>query len=81
MDENEIVETAAAAGYLSMEPQTLSKWRCRRRGPVFLRIGGKIRYKISDLKAFLEKSRVDPAEQPIKRRQPKLLPSPRRKRV
>ena len=36
---------------------TLAKWRCYGEGPAFLSIGGKIRYRRSDLEAFLSNCR------------------------
>lgn len=40
-----------------IQPKTLANWRCRGRGPAFVKIGGHVRYRPQDLKAFLD-SRV-----------------------
>jgi predicted site-specific integrase-resolvase len=53
---------------LGVEPATLRKWRTRGRGPVYAKIGGKIRYKLSDVLAFIEASRVVPGEKKHNRR-------------
>jgi hypothetical protein len=51
-----------AAKLLDVEPETLSKWRVRNRGPVYLRISGKIRYLKSDVLAYLDSCRIIPSE-------------------
>jgi predicted DNA-binding transcriptional regulator AlpA len=53
-----------AAAILSLKRGTLSNWRCQRRGPAYVRLGGGrvIRYEISELTAFAEAYRVDPGE-------------------
>ena len=40
-----------------IQPKTLANWRCRGRGPAFVKVGGHVRYRPEDLKAFLN-SRV-----------------------
>ena len=43
-----------AAERLAMSIHTMRRWRVLGRGPVFLKVGGKaVRYRESDLKAFL----------------------------
>ena len=47
--------TKAAARLLGISNQTLEKWRSQNRGPRYVKIGGKsVRYKQSDLDAFVE---------------------------
>ena len=53
---------------LITKPQTLQKWRCRGRGPAFLKLSGKIRYRSDDIDAFIEQSRVVPGEAKRSRR-------------
>ena len=36
----------------SMSHRTLERWRCLSRGPVWLKIGGKVLYKIEDIMGF-----------------------------
>jgi len=64
MDGNDTLKEKDAASYIGFKAQTLNKWRSRKRGPAYLRIGGKIRYLRSDLDTFLSASRVDPAATP-----------------
>lgn len=39
---------------------TWRKWRARGRGPAFYRLGGKIRYALTDVEAWIQASRVQP---------------------
>jgi hypothetical protein len=41
----------------SLSPRTLEGWRCRGRGPCFLKIGGRIVYRLDDIEAFEAKQR------------------------
>jgi excisionase family DNA binding protein len=43
----------ATADYLNTSPRTLEDWRYRRIGPPFIRVGGQIRYRRSDVDAWL----------------------------
>jgi hypothetical protein len=53
-DENE------AAKRLSIRAWTLQHWRHIRKGPPYLKIGGRVKYRESDLDAFLRKRLIDP---------------------
>jgi hypothetical protein len=35
-----------------LSPRTLENWRCRGEGPRFLKIGGKVVYRLQDVEAF-----------------------------
>lgn len=35
-----------------MSERTLEAWRWRRKGPRFLRIGGRVRYRLEDIESF-----------------------------
>jgi hypothetical protein len=61
ISEREAAEHLTEAG-LDVKPQTMRLWRFRGRGPAYLKPCGKVRYRRSDLDAFIEKSRVDPSE-------------------
>ena len=39
---------------------TLRRWRCAGSGPAYHKISGLIRYRVSDLDIYLDKSRVGP---------------------
>jgi predicted site-specific integrase-resolvase len=61
--------TEKQAGKLAgVVPLTMNKWRYRGKGPVYYRVGGKIRYKRSDVLAWLESCRVDPKTRTQRRR-------------
>jgi hypothetical protein len=60
MDSNVLLTEAEAAKRLFAKPQTLNKWRTRGRGPAYLKLAGKVRYRAADLEAFIEASRVVP---------------------
>jgi excisionase family DNA binding protein len=42
-----------AADYLGLKAATLNKWRCHGDGPPFIKVGRLIRYRRTDLDAFL----------------------------
>ncbi|HVZ99145.1 MAG TPA: helix-turn-helix domain-containing protein [Caulobacterales bacterium] len=50
-----MLDTAGAARFLGVSPQTLEKWRCYRPedGPAFMKIGRVVRYRRSDLLDFM----------------------------
>lgn len=60
----EVMETAEAAEYLGIKPQTLASWRCTGRHSLpFVRLGRRIKYRKSDLDAYLAAHTVNaPAE-------------------
>lgn len=46
---------ADAAAFLGVSEQTLAVWRCTKRYPLpYVKVGRLVRYKTSDLQAFLE---------------------------
>ena len=45
---------------LNLQPHTLNVWRCEGQGPPYHKIGRSIRYRASDLTAWLETRRVSP---------------------
>lgn len=45
--------TAETANYLGVRADTVAYWRMRGNGPPFLRIGGRINYRIDDLDAWI----------------------------
>lgn len=50
----ELLSTAQAASYLGVTPHTLEVWRCvGRYGLPFIKIGRLVRYRKTDLDAFL----------------------------
>ena len=55
LDENELVNQQTAAAILQVSPGTLSVWRSSGRYSIpFIKIGANVRYKRSDLQAWLD---------------------------
>ena len=54
--------SASAAQYLGIAEGTLRKWRMRRYGPRFQKVGGEVRYYLSDLDAWLDAQFVDASD-------------------
>ena len=60
MEPTSLLTESEAAALLIAKTQTLRAWRYRNRGPAFLKLAGKVRYRLTDVEAFIERSRVDP---------------------
>jgi uncharacterized protein YjiS (DUF1127 family) len=54
----EVLDEHEAAAFLRLSVHTLRSWRLRRRGPVYVRQGGRIAYLVEDLRAWLQQCRV-----------------------
>lgn len=61
--QSDLLTTEQAAAYLGVKPRSLEVWRCvGRYGLPYLKVGRLVRYRQSDLDAFLERNvRVDHA--------------------
>lgn len=60
--------TDQAAELLTVSPSTLEVWRYRGTGPRFVKIGRSVRYRQSDLAAFIdERARVSQQESAVAR--------------
>jgi hypothetical protein len=68
MDAPVLLTEKEAAKRLLARPMTLTKWRQRGRGPAYLKLSGKVRYRADDLERFIEASRVVPTKQKRRRR-------------
>jgi predicted DNA-binding transcriptional regulator AlpA len=67
----QLLSTKILAAETGFRSQTFDKWRCARppRGPKYIRLGGRIRYRREDVDAWLASRTVDPAQvKPTKRR-------------
>ncbi|WP_376097210.1 helix-turn-helix transcriptional regulator [Roseomonas sp. CCTCC AB2023176] len=52
--QDDLLSTAEAADFLGLAKATLNKWRVERAdGPKFVKIGANVRYRRSDLAAFI----------------------------
>ena len=64
----EMLSTVQAAEYCGVSPRTLEKRRSRGGGPVFVKLGGLVRYKVEDLEAWIaggrRRSTSDPGAAP-----------------
>ena len=56
--EDKLYQTSDPALLALASPQTLAHWRCQMRGPCFIKAGGRIIYRGSDLNAWLESRTV-----------------------
>jgi hypothetical protein len=56
-----VLGTKSAAKYLDVSVQTLANWRWRNVGPKWTRTGRSVKYRISDLDAYLNREAVTPA--------------------
>lgn len=54
--DDRLIDTTEAAKILYAKPQTLHVWRHQGKGPTYLKIGRLVRYRMSDLVAFMEKN-------------------------
>lgn len=70
---DEWLTSAEAAKRLGIRPGTLVVWRQRGIGPAYVRCGGAIRYRESDLEAYLAKQTVPEGRAP----KPSLWPARR----
>lgn len=52
----DLLDTTQAATLLGIKPNTLEIWRTQGRSPKFLKIGRNVRYRLSDIEAFLDGS-------------------------
>lgn len=59
--ELQLVSTAKAAEMLDMSEGTLRYWRCAGIGPTYHRVGGRVRYDVTDLHTFVSAGRQVPS--------------------
>ena len=48
-----VVTVQQAAEYLGLAVSTLNKWRCHGGGPVFIKMGRAVRYRVEDLEEYI----------------------------
>ena len=53
-----VMTVQQASEYLGLAVSTLNKWRCLGGGPVFIKMGRAVRYRIEDLETFVQKSKA-----------------------
>jgi excisionase family DNA binding protein len=54
MEQSQLLTTAEAATYMRLKPQTLAKWRSHGKGPDFVRMGGNVYYRLTELDQYIE---------------------------
>ena len=52
------LDTAGASDFTGVKLETLETWRSLRRGPDFIRVGRSVRYRLGDLRKWLESRTV-----------------------
>lgn len=57
---NASVESAVAAPMIGVEPQTLKLWRRKGIGPRYVKFGNRVRYRVSDIEAWLAEHTITP---------------------
>ena len=58
-----LISTQEAADLIGLAPQTLTAYRCERRGPRYYKIGRRCLYLPDDLKTWIASRAVDPARE------------------
>lgn len=57
-----LITPAGVAALLSINIQTLAVWRHLKKGPAYVKIEGAVRYRLSDLEAWLEHNTISHAD-------------------
>ncbi|MEP4198112.1 MAG: helix-turn-helix domain-containing protein [Aliishimia sp.] len=57
--QNQFLNTAQAAHYLGYSTSSLEAWRCDGRGPTYYKMAGRVKYRKSELDAFMEAGRKE----------------------
>jgi predicted DNA-binding transcriptional regulator AlpA len=59
-DTDELLATSEFAEFIKRPPRTLERWRITGCGPRFVRCGRSVRYKKSEVQAWLERNTFTP---------------------
>ncbi len=49
-----LMTTQQAASYLNVAVSTLEHWRSEGRGPAYVRLGSNVRYRVTDVDAYVQ---------------------------
>jgi excisionase family DNA binding protein len=60
---HEVLTTNQLADYLSISERTLIRWRVQRVGPAWTKVGHHVRYRKTDVDAWLERKRCEPVRE------------------
>ena len=55
-----LLGNSEAAAFLGVSPDTLPKWRWAGTGPVFVKVGRSVKYRLSDLEEYLASRSISP---------------------
>lgn len=66
-NEAELLDTRQAAAWLGCTPAALVKFRAEQRGPGFVRVGRLIRYRLCDLRSWIEAHTCTPENRTVQR--------------
>lgn len=58
----DLLTPAEAAQIMRASEKTLAQWRSQRKGPPFVKMSGRIHYLRSDIEAWIDEHRVNPAD-------------------
>ncbi|HVS73686.1 MAG TPA: helix-turn-helix domain-containing protein [Phycisphaerae bacterium] len=53
-----LLTTAEAAQVLDLRKETLDAWRQQKRGPKYVKVGSNVRYRRTDIDAYIERNVV-----------------------
>ena len=56
----ETISPDALAARWGLERSTLDKWRQLKKGPPYLKLGGRVAYRLADIEAYETKNRQEP---------------------
>lgn len=54
LEQDRLVDEHEAASVLGLKRQTMAVWRSRGRGPMFVRIGRLVKYRMSELSRYVD---------------------------
>ena len=57
--ENGLLNEKEAAQFLAVKPTTLQQWRHRAKGPAYIKLVGKIKYRMDDLLRYLDEQLIE----------------------
>lgn len=60
LDNDPFLSTNEAARFLSLSSKTLEAWRLQRYGPVYVKLGRSVRYRLSALESFTQEMTQTP---------------------
>lgn len=60
--DDELLSNDQAAAMLRQRPQTLRSWRCRARGPRFMKLGSRVYYRRADIVQWMTEQTRDPEQ-------------------